>query len=66
MVPNRIELDRTESNIFYFFFGFCSGGKWEVALQLLELMPTENLKADLTTYNSCLNAFVKVGGRVGG
>lgn len=37
-----------------------SGGKWEAALQLLELMPSEGVRPDLMTYNIALDACVKV------
>lgn len=40
-----------------------SGGKWETALQLLELMPSEGVTPDLMTYNIALDACVKVHGR---
>lgn len=39
---------------------YASGGKWEVALQLLELMPSEGVTPDLRTYNTALDACVKV------
>lgn len=37
-----------------------SEGKWEAALQLLELMPSEGVAPDLVTYNIALDACVKV------
>lgn len=39
----------------------CSEGKWEAALQLLELMPSEGVTPDITTFNTALDACVKVG-----
>lgn len=58
--------------LFFFFYtrfwlpmhtrthAFASGGKWEAALQLLELMPSEGVTPDLMTYNIALDACVKV------
>lgn len=37
-----------------------SEGKWEAALQLLELMPSEEVTPDLVTHNIALDACVKV------
>lgn len=37
-----------------------SAGKWEEAFELLDLMPSEGVKPDLTTCNIALDACVKV------
>lgn len=38
----------------------CSAGKWEEAFELLDVMPSEGVKPDLTTCNIALDACVKV------
>lgn len=37
-----------------------SSGMWKPALQLLEIMPSEGVRPDLTTYNAALDVCAKV------
>ena len=59
-VPCRLLLFATASRRVALASYCISEGKWEAALQLLELMPSEGVAPDLVTYNIALDACVKV------